>query len=152
MSNFSVAEVDEVLAIADTRPVINQVQFSAFEYRRQLLEACEERGVAITAYSSLGTGRHLGDATVAQIAQRIGRTPAQVLLRWCIQHGTIVIPKSTHRERIQENGALFDFELSAEDMAALDDSTAPAGPRRRASRSGGSPRAQSVRSAGSSFS
>ena len=120
VSNFSLAEVDEVLAMAETRPVINQVQFSAFEYRRQLLEACEERGIAITAYSSLGTGRHLGDATVAQIAQRIGRTPAQVLLRWCIQHGTIVIPKSTHQERIQENGALFDFELSPEDMAALD--------------------------------
>jgi diketogulonate reductase-like aldo/keto reductase len=120
VSNFSVAQVDEVLAIANTRPVINQVQFSAFEYRRRLLEACEQRGLAITAYSSLGTGRHLGHPAVAQVAQRIGRTPAQVLLRWCIQHGTIVIPKSTHPERIQENGAVSDFELSPEDMAALD--------------------------------
>jgi diketogulonate reductase-like aldo/keto reductase len=121
VSNFSVAEVDEVLAIATTRPVVNQVQFSAFEYRRRLLEAGVQRGIALTAYSSLGTGRHLGHAAVAEIAQRVGRTPAQVLLRWCIQHRAIVIPKSTHRERIEENAALFDFELSPQDMAALDD-------------------------------
>ena len=120
VSNFSLAELDEVLGVAQTPPVVNQVQFSAFEYRRALLQACEERGVAITAYSSLGTGRHLGHSAVAEVAQRVGRTPAQVLLRWCIQRGTIVIPKSTHRERIEENGALFDFELSDEDLAALD--------------------------------
>jgi diketogulonate reductase-like aldo/keto reductase len=120
VSNFSIQELDEVLGIASSPPVVNQVQFSAFEYRRALLEACGERRVALEAYSSLGTGRHLGEQTVAEVAQRVGRTPAQVLLRWCIQHGTIVIPKSTHRERIEENGALFDFSLSDEDMAALD--------------------------------
>lgn len=120
VSNFSLAELDELLAVADVRPVVNQVQFSAFEYRRGLLEGCERRGLAVTAYSSLGTGRHLGDPTVAEVAERVGRTPAQVLLRWCLQHGTIVIPKSTHRDRIEENGALFDFALSADDMAALD--------------------------------
>src|SRR5947209_716036 len=120
VSNFSLRQVDEVLASASTRPVINQVQFSAFEYRRSLLEGCEERGLAVTAYSSLGTGAHLNHGAVAEVAERVGRTPAQVLLRWCIQHGTIVIPKSTHRERIVENGALFDFELSEEDMRTLD--------------------------------
>ncbi len=120
VSNFSLGEIDDLLAIADVRPVMNQVQFSAFEHRRALLEGCEERGLAITAYSSLGTGRHLRHAAVAKIAERVGRTPAQVLLRWCLQSGTIVIPKSTHRERIEENGALFDFELSVEDMSALD--------------------------------
>jgi diketogulonate reductase-like aldo/keto reductase len=76
--------------------------------------------VALEAYSPLGTGRHLGDAGVAQIAERVGRTPAQVLIRWCLQRGTIVIPKSVHRERIEENARVFDFELSDEDMAALD--------------------------------
>ncbi len=58
--------------------------------------------------------------TVGAIAQRLGRTPAQVLLRWCVEKGTFVIPKSTHRERIEENAGLFDFELDAQDMAALD--------------------------------
>jgi 2,5-diketo-D-gluconate reductase A len=120
VSNFSLAELDELLAIAEIAPVVNQVQFSAFEYRRGLLQACEERGLAIVGYSSLGTGRYLGERTVAEIAQRHGRTEAQVLLRWCLQHGVLVIPKSTHRERIDENAQLFDFTLSDADTAALD--------------------------------
>jgi 2,5-diketo-D-gluconate reductase A len=99
---------------------VNQVQFNPFVYRRRLLEACTERDVALEAYSPLGTGRHLSDAGVQQIAERAGRTPAQVLLRWCVQRELIVIPKSTHRERIEENAQIFDFALSDEDMAALD--------------------------------
>jgi 2,5-diketo-D-gluconate reductase A len=120
VSNFSVAELDELLSVAETRPVVNQVQFNPFAYRRKLLEACEERGVALEAYSPLGTGRHLSNERVRQIAQRVGRTPAQVLLRWCVQRDLVVIPKSTHRERIAENAQIFDFALSDEDMAALD--------------------------------
>ncbi|HET9093491.1 MAG TPA: aldo/keto reductase [Solirubrobacteraceae bacterium] len=120
VSNFSLEEIDQLLGVADARPVMNQVQFSAFEYRAGLLAGCRERGLEVTAYSSLGTGRHLDDPTVAEVARRVGRTPAQVLLRWCLEKGTFVIPKSTHRERIEENGALFDFSLSAEDVAALD--------------------------------
>jgi diketogulonate reductase-like aldo/keto reductase len=120
VSNFSAAELDQVLSVATTPPVVNQVQFSPFEYRRGLLAACERHQVAVEAYSPLGTGRHLGDPAVAGIAERIGRTPAQVLLRWCVQRGTIVLPKSTHRERIEENGQIFDFALSDDDLATLD--------------------------------
>jgi diketogulonate reductase-like aldo/keto reductase len=120
VSNFSVAEIDELLAVADTPPVVNQVQFSPFEHRRALREACEERGIVLEAYSPLGTGRHLGDAGVARIAERVGRTPAQVLVRWCLQRDLVVLPKSTHRERIVENAGVFDFTLSDEDMAELD--------------------------------
>ncbi len=120
VSNFSVAQLEELLAIAESRPVVNQVQFSPFKYRRALLDACEERGVALEAYSPLGTGRHLSDGSVAEIAERVGRTPAQVLVRWCVQRDLIVLPKSTHRERIAENAQIFDFELSGDDMAALD--------------------------------
>jgi diketogulonate reductase-like aldo/keto reductase len=120
VSNFSVGELDELLAIATIRPVVDQVQFSPFEYRRKLLEACEERDIALEAYSPLGTGRHLSDASVQQIAERLGRTTAQVLIRWAIQRDLIVIPKSTHRERIEENAQVFDFTLSDDDMAALD--------------------------------
>jgi diketogulonate reductase-like aldo/keto reductase len=120
VSNFSVAELDELLAVADVAPGVNQVQFSPFEYRRRLLDACEERHVVLEAYSPLGTGRHLGDRTVAEIADRLGRTPAQVLVRWCLQRELVVLPKSTHRERIEENAQVFDFTLSASDMAALD--------------------------------
>jgi diketogulonate reductase-like aldo/keto reductase len=120
VSNFSLRELDELLAVAETKPVLNQVQFSPFEYRRRLLEGCEEREVALEAYSPLGTGRHLSDERVRQIAERVGRTPAQVLLRWCVQRDLVVLPKSTHRERIAENAQIFDFALSDGDMAALD--------------------------------
>jgi diketogulonate reductase-like aldo/keto reductase len=120
ISNFDVRETDRVIAAADVPPVVNQVQFSAFEYRRGLLEESGRRGVALEAYSPLGTGRHLADPVVRDVAERVGRTPAQVLLRWCVQHDVPVLAKSTHRERIAQNAALFDFELSGEDMAALD--------------------------------
>src|SRR3954447_11761003 len=120
VSNFSVSELDEVRGIADVAPVVNQVQFSPFAYRRALLDASEERGVAIEAYSPLGTGRHLGDERVRAIADRVGRTPAQVLIRWCLERDLVVLPKSTHRERIEENAGVFDFVLSDEEMAALD--------------------------------
>ena len=120
VSNYSVAELDELRTVADTPPAVNQVQFSPFAFRRALLDACEERGVVLEAYSPLGTGRHLGDRAVGAIAERLGRTPAQVLVRWCLQRGLVVLPKSTHRERIEENAEVFDFTLSDEDMAALD--------------------------------
>jgi 2,5-diketo-D-gluconate reductase A len=120
VSNFDVRELDQVIAMATVAPVVNQVQFSPFEYRRKLLNAAEQRSVAVEAYSPLGTGRHLGNETVKRLASRIGRTPAQVLLRWCLQRNLIVIPKSTHRNRIDENAHIFDFTLSTADMAELD--------------------------------
>jgi diketogulonate reductase-like aldo/keto reductase len=120
VSNFSAADLEAVFEVADVAPVINQVQFSPFEFRQGLLEACEGRGVAIEAYSPLGTGRHLGDEQVAAIAERVGRTSAQVLIRWALQRNLIVLPKSTHRDRIEQNAQVFDFELSDADMASLD--------------------------------
>jgi diketogulonate reductase-like aldo/keto reductase len=120
VSNFSVGELGELMSVAEIPPVVNQVQFSPFEYRRRLLEACEEHGVALEAYSPLGTGGHLSDERVHQIAARAGRTPAQVLLRWFVQRDLVVVTKSTHRERLDENARIFDFTLSDEDMAALD--------------------------------
>jgi diketogulonate reductase-like aldo/keto reductase len=120
VSNYGVSELDELLSVAEIPPVVNQVQFSPFKYRRKLLEACEEHNVTLEAYSPLGTGRHLFDERVRQIAERAGRTPAQVLLRWCVQRDLVVIMKSTHRDRLEENAQIFDFTLSDEDMAALD--------------------------------
>ncbi len=120
ISNFNVAEVDALLATVNVRPVVNQVQFSPYEYRKALLDTCAQHEIALVAYSPLGTGRHLSSETAGQIAQRLGRTPAQVLLRWCLERGIPVIPKSTHRERIAENGELFDFTLTDEDVAQLD--------------------------------
>jgi diketogulonate reductase-like aldo/keto reductase len=120
VSNYGLSQLDELMAVATIPPAVNQVQFSPFEYRRRLLDGCTERDIALEAYSPLGTGRHLSDPTVVRIAERVDRGPAQVLLCWCLQRGTIVIPKSSHRERIVENARIFDFVLTEEDMASLD--------------------------------
>ncbi len=120
VSNFSASDLEEAMRVATNPPVVNQVQFSAREYRRALLEACVRHGIALEAYSPLGTGRHLSNKTVNAVAERLGRSPAQVLLRWCLQHDVPVISKSTHRERVQENAEIFDFVMSGEDMAELD--------------------------------
>ena len=120
VSNFSVDELRRLLATATVPAAVNQVQFSPYEYRQALLEFCRQNAIALEAYSPLGTGRHLASDAVARIAARHGRTPAQVLLRWCIERAIPVIPKSTHRERIAENAKLFDFRLSDEDIAELD--------------------------------
>ena len=120
VSNFGAADLDQVIAAGTAAPVVNQIQFSAVEYRRGLVDACRRHGIVAEAYSPLGTGRHLANRRVTEIADRVGRTPAQVLLRWCVQRGIPIIPKSTHRERIEENSRIFDFTLSDQDMAALD--------------------------------
>jgi 2,5-diketo-D-gluconate reductase A len=120
VSNFDTDELDHLIAGATVPPVVDQVQFNPSAYRKALLEACTERGIALEAYSPLGTGAQLADPVVAGIAGRLGRSPAQVLLRWCVQRGIPVITKSTHRDRIAENVQIFDFELSARDLAELD--------------------------------
>ncbi|HZT96579.1 MAG TPA: aldo/keto reductase [Chloroflexota bacterium] len=120
VSNFDVTELRQVVDSATVMPVVDQVLLNPFHHRRALLDEGNSRNVAFEAYSPLGTGRHLTDPIVTRIASEIGRTPAQVLLRWCLQHDLIVIPKSTHRERIQENAQIFDFSLSDEHMAELD--------------------------------
>jgi diketogulonate reductase-like aldo/keto reductase len=120
VSNFDAGELQQLLATATVAPVVNQVQFSPYEYRKGLLDACRQKGIALEAYSPLGHGRHLASETVALIAQRLGHTPAQVLLRWCIERDVPLIAKSTHRERLGENAQLFDFKLSDQDMMQLD--------------------------------
>jgi len=120
VSNFSEAELASVAATAGIKPAVDQVNFNPYASRQALRGACERLGVVLEAYSPLGTGRLLSDRTVGRVAAECGRTPAQVLLRWCVQRGIPVIPKSTHRERITENLRIFDFDLSPEALASLD--------------------------------
>jgi 2,5-diketo-D-gluconate reductase A len=120
VSNFDEAEVACVTANTSRMPAVNQVNFNPFANRRALLAACQRRNIALEAYSPLGTGRLLSDATVTAIAAGIGRTPAQVLLRWSVQRGIPVISKSTHQNRIAENMGVFGFELTDEAMSQLD--------------------------------
>jgi len=120
VSNFGVRELDQLRDVASVTPHVNQVLFNPVNYRRALQERCEGDGIAVEAYSPLMHGRELDEATIGRIAEELGRTAAQVLLRWGLQRNVIVIPKSVRRHRIEENARIFDFELSEDHMAALD--------------------------------
>jgi diketogulonate reductase-like aldo/keto reductase len=120
ISNFGSDEMRELNKVAQIQPAVNQILFSPFDYRKGLLETCQELGVVAQAYSPLGTGQHLDNPAVAEIAAATGRTPAQVLIRWGMQKGLSVIPKSVHQNRIEENFDVFGFELDDDAIAKLD--------------------------------
>jgi diketogulonate reductase-like aldo/keto reductase len=119
VSNFSADQLAR-LDGADVPPTVDQVECSPFQFRAALLAACEASGVVLEAYSPLTRGHDLANPVIGRIAQRHGRTPAQVLLRWAVQRDVVVIPKSLREERIRANAQIFDFELSVMDMGALD--------------------------------
>jgi diketogulonate reductase-like aldo/keto reductase len=120
VSNYTVEHIEEVLETGEVGPAVNQVEFSPFLYQRELLKHCHARGIRLEAYSPLTKARRLDDETIAAVGERCGKTPAQVMIRWALQHDVIVIPKSANAGRIRENADVFDFELSEEDMAVLD--------------------------------
>ena len=118
VSNYSVAEIDELIEVTGERPAVNQIPWSLSQYDPSLLAAHAQRGVAVEGYSSL-KGSRLRDPVLAEIASNHGVTPAQVVLRWQLELGVIVIPKSSRPERIESNLDLFGFALTAEEMARL---------------------------------
>lgn len=120
VSNYTIAHLEELLARSQVVPAVNQVEFSPFLYQSELLEFCRARGIQLVAYCPLTRGEKLDDPALGAVARRHGRTPAQVLLRWALQHRVAVIPKSARPARITENAGLFDFSLDARDMTALD--------------------------------
>jgi diketogulonate reductase-like aldo/keto reductase len=120
VSNFGRRDIEAVVQIAQVRPAVNQIQVSPFEYRRRLIDKSESEGLIVQAYSPLGTGRHLTEPVVEDLASRLHRTPAQVLIRWGIQKGLSVVTKSTHQARIEENANVFDFELDRKSIEELD--------------------------------
>jgi diketogulonate reductase-like aldo/keto reductase len=120
VSNYGTERLARLLAGASRPPAVNQVQFSPVHFRRRLLEFCTDHGIAVEGYSPLDHGRALAHPVIGEIAQRLDRQPAQVMLRWAIQREVIVIPKSTHRERIRANADVFDFTLDDAEMSTLD--------------------------------
>jgi len=120
VSNFSPSQIEALSRQKLTPPAVNQVHFSPFRFSPELLDYCRVRDIVVVAYSPLEQGRGTTDPTITAIAERIGHTPAQVMLRWALQHDTVVIPKSANRDRIVSNAELFDFELDDEMMAELD--------------------------------
>lgn len=120
VSNYTIRHLDELLARAQEPPSVNQVEFSPFLYQRELLAHCRQHGIQLEAYGPLVRGHKLDHPVLQELARKHGRTPAQVLVRWCIQHEVVPIPKSVHEHRIRENAAVFDFELDPADLARLD--------------------------------
>jgi 2,5-diketo-D-gluconate reductase A len=119
VSNFDSALVDEVTEATGVAPAVNQIEWSPLLYDADTVAAHRERGVVLEGYSALRGGT-LDHPTIAGIAERHGRTTAQVIIRWHLQHGIVVIPKSVRPERIRSNADVAGFELTADDMAALD--------------------------------
>jgi 2,5-diketo-D-gluconate reductase A len=119
VSNFEPAHLDRIIDATGVVPAVNQIEVNPYFANETARAANARHGIATEAWSPIARGGISGDETIGGIADRIGRTPAQVTLRWHVQRGDIVFPKSTHRERIEENFALFDFELTDDDMAAI---------------------------------
>jgi len=120
VSNYTVRHLEEIRTNFDVLPAVDQVEFHPFVFDPGLLDYCERHGIRLEAWSPLTRGRHLDDPTVQTVAAAHHRTPAQVLIRWGLEHGVVEIPKSVHRERIRENSQVFDFSLSGKEVAALD--------------------------------
>jgi methylglyoxal/glyoxal reductase len=120
VSNFMRHHLEELLAAAQVVPAVNQIELSPFLQQRQVRDFCRQHGIAVEAYSPLTRGRRFDDPAVVAVARAVGRSPAQVLLRWGVQHDLIVLPKSVHAARIAENAAILDFELSPAQMQTLD--------------------------------
>jgi 2,5-diketo-D-gluconate reductase A len=118
VSNYGIGEIDELIAATGERPAVNQIPWSPSRYDPALLAAHAERGVAVEGYSPL-KGTRLRDPVLDEIAARHGVTPAQVVLRWHLEIGVVVIPKSSRPERIQSNFDLFGFSLTPEEVASI---------------------------------
>lgn len=119
VSNFRLEELERLQREADQQPTINQIELHPFLQQSELRSWQVEHAIATEAWSPIAQGEALGDETIATIAAHHERSPAQVILRWHVQLGNVVIPKSVTPERIRENFEIFDFELSEDDMAAI---------------------------------
>lgn len=123
VSNYKLGDINRTIRAADIPPAVNQIHLSPYHYSKDLAESCEALGVAVEAYSPLTRGKNLDDLVPVSIAKAHGRSAAQVLIRWSLQRGFVVIPKSVHKERIESNAQVFDFALSDREMEQLDSVT-----------------------------
>jgi diketogulonate reductase-like aldo/keto reductase len=119
VSNYTIRHLEELLAESEVVPAVNQVELHVFLQQPELVEFCQKRDILVEAYSPLAHGHGLDDPVLQELAKKHGKSTAQIMLRWCVEIGTVPLPKSIHPERIRENIEIFDFTLDAEDMAKL---------------------------------
>ena len=120
VANYLIPFLEELKSYAQVVPVVNQVEFSPYLYLKDLKQYCERNEIVVQAYSPLVRGQRMEDDKLIAVAKKYGKTPAQIILRWLIQHGISAIPKSASRNRIKENFDIFDFELKLEDLSYID--------------------------------
>jgi diketogulonate reductase-like aldo/keto reductase len=121
VSNWAPRHIEELMTHPDIKvlPAVNQVEYHPWNQQKEIYDYCRQKGIVMVAYSPLTQGRRLGDQTIKEIAQKHGKTAAQVVLRWILQKGVVTIPKSDREARIRENADIFDFELDEEDMGKI---------------------------------
>lgn len=119
VSNFHIHHLEDLLSVCEVKPMLNQIEMHPYLIQKELRQYCEQHGIYVEAWRPLMRG-NLEVPLLQEMAERYQKTPAQIVLRWDLQHKVLVIPKSVRKERIIENAGLFDFELTNEDMAMLD--------------------------------
>ena len=120
VSNYMEHHIDELLQNSSVIPAVNQVEFSPFLYLKDIQKHCESKGIVLESYSPLTKGYKLNDSRLSEIANNYGKSNSQILIRWCLQKGVVCIPKSSNLKHIKENADVFDFDISMEDIDALD--------------------------------
>lgn len=119
VSNYTVTHLKELLSECSVKPVVNQVELHVFLQQPELVTYCQENDIVLEAYSPLAHGYSMDDPLLQQVADKHGKTTAQIMIRWCIELGFVVLPKSVSKDRIQQNIDVFDFVLDSDDMAKL---------------------------------
>lgn len=120
VSNYTIDHLEELLSECDIVPAVNQVEIHVFLQQKELREYCNSKGIVIEAYSPLAHGNGLDEPTLIDIGNQYSKSAAQVMIRWCIQNGMVVLPKSVSEQRITENFDVWDFELSSDDLSRID--------------------------------
>lgn len=120
VSNFQINHLEKILDLNQTIPAVNQIEFHPYLVQPELTAFCREKGIQVEAWSPLMQGRIVEVPLVQEIARKYSKTPAQIVLRWDVQHAVVTIPKSVHQHRIIENAEIFDFELSESEMKQID--------------------------------
>ena len=120
VSNYMINHLEELLQKCSVIPVINQVEFHPWLYNKALLKYCEENRIQLQAYSPLTKGQKLRDKKLKEIGDKYGKSPSQILIRWCLQHNVPTIPKSANKQHLEQNINVFDFHLTLKDMMKLD--------------------------------
>ena len=121
VSNFTIDNLREIEDKFGVLPAVNQVEFHPYHYQKELLDYCNSKNIIIEAYSPLVHAKRMDEPRLVSISEGLGKTPAQILIRWAIQRGMVVLPKSVNESRIIENFAVFDFEITDSVMKRLDD-------------------------------